>query len=154
MVQRIQTAWLLISAFLGGLLIRGGIVNFLDNAGNKLYTGYFGIYKEVGNSFEIIRTSIPLAAVIFLITILSLVTIFLYKSRKVQRVISLVLICFSLCEVILISFYSWIIARDYGGHLIPGIKMSFPLLILVTLILAYRGITRDEKLVNSYDRLR
>jgi amino acid transporter len=64
------------------------------------------------------------------------------------------IIGFSICLIILVSYYSYLIVRYYNAELIPGIKMFFPLIILVTALLAYRGISKDENLVKSYDRLR
>jgi glucan phosphoethanolaminetransferase (alkaline phosphatase superfamily) len=154
MIQRIQTIWLLLSAFFSGLLINGGIVNFIDKSGQKFYTGFFGIYKQFDTGNELIRSSIPLAALIILISLLSLITIFLYKSRRIQRVLSLILLSLSLCLIILVTFYSYILVKNYGADLVPGVKMVFPVLVLIAVILAYIGIIRDDRLVKSYDRLR
>jgi hypothetical protein len=154
MIQRIQTIWLLLSAFLSGFLVKGGIVNFIDKSGQKFYTGFSGIYKQSETGNELIRNSIPLAVLIILITLLSLTTIFLYNRRHIQRVLSLILVGLSLCLVILVTFYSFLVLKNNGADLVPGIKMVFPLLILIAEILAYSGITRDERLVKSYDRLR
>ncbi len=154
MIQRIQSMWLLLSAAFSGLLIKGSIINFADKSGQKFFVGFSGIYKHVDSGNEIIRNSIPLAAIIVIIMLLSLITIFLYKSRRTQRVLSLILTSLSLCLVILVIFYSYILVKNYDAALIPGVKMVFPVLILVAVILAYIGINRDDRLVKSYDRLR
>lgn len=154
MIQRIQSIWLLLSAILAGFLIRGGNVNFIDKSGQKFYTGFSGIYKQIDNGAEVLRGSVPMASVIILIPVISIIVIFLYKSRKVQKVLSLVLICLSLCLIILVVFYSHILSKSYGAELVWGVKMTFPLLILIFEVLAYSGISKDERLVKSYDRLR
>lgn len=154
MIQRIQTIWLLISAISSGLLLKGGIVNFIDKAGQKYYTGFSGIYKLNDSGSDLVNSSVPLAALIILIPVLSIISILLFKSRRIQKVITLILITFSLCLIILVSYYSFILMRNYDAELIPGIKMIIPLIILIAEFLAYKGISRDDLLVKSYDRLR
>jgi hypothetical protein len=154
MIQRIQSIWLLLSAILGGFLIRGGIVNFIDKSGQKFYTGFSGIYKQIENGSEALRSSVSMASLIILIPVISIIIIFLYKSRKAQKVLSLILICLSLCLIILVIFYSYILSKSYSAELVPGVKMTFPLLILVFEVLAYSGISKDDRIVKSYDRLR
>jgi hypothetical protein len=154
MIQRIQTVWLFLSTLLTGFLIKGSILNFIDKTGQKFYTGFSGIIKHFDTGDELVRSSIPLQAIIILITLLSFITIFLYKSRWIQKVLSLTLIGLSLILVILVSFYSYILAKNYEANLVPGVKMVFPILILIFFILAYRGISGDDRLVKSYDRLR
>jgi hypothetical protein len=154
MIQRIQTIWLIISTLSSGLLIKGGIIEFVDKAGQEYFTGFSGIYKLNGSGYELVTNSVPLAAVIILILVLSIITILLFKRRKIQKVLSLVLITFSLCMIILITYYSFILMKNYDAEFVPGVKMVIPLIILIALVLAYKGISRDDNIVKSYDRLR
>jgi hypothetical protein len=154
MIQRIQSLWLLLSALLAGFLLRGGIVNFIDKSGQKFSTGFPGIYEQLETGTEIIRGSVPLASLIIMIPVFSILTIFLYKNRRFQKVLSLILICMSLCLIILVIYYSCILSENYKAELVPGLKMAFPMLILVFEVLAYSGISRDDRLVRSYERLR
>jgi hypothetical protein len=154
MIQRIQSIWLFLSALLSGLLIKGGIVDFIDKSGQKFYTGFAGIYKQLENGSEVLKSSIPLASLIIAITGISIITIFLYKSRRLQKVLSLILVCLSLCLIILVIFYSHLLSGSYNAQLVPGVRMAFPMLILIFVVLAYSGISRDDRLVKSYDRLR
>lgn len=154
MIQRIQSIWLLISAISSGFLMKGGIINFIGEAGEKYFTGFSGIYKLADTGQELIIRSIPLSALIILIPVLSLISIFLFKSRQLQKVLTLVLVTLSLCLIIMVTYYSYILIKNYTAEIVPGIKMLIPLIILIALILAYRGIVRDDRLVKSYDRLR
>jgi hypothetical protein len=154
MIQRIQTIWLLISAISSGFLMKGGITYFTDKAGESYFTGFSGIYKLSGSGHELITTSIPLAALIIAIPLLSVVSIFLFKSRRIQKVVTMVVIAFSLCLIILVIFYSYLIMKNYSAEFVPGVKMVIPLIIMSAAALAYRGITGDDRLVKSYDRLR
>ena len=154
MIQRIQTIWLLISVISSGFLMKGGIVNFMDKAGQKYFTGFSGIYKLSDSGSDLITSSVPLAAIIIIIPVLSFISILLFKSRPIQKVFTLILITFSLCLIILVTYYSNIIMKNYDTELVPGIKMVIPLIILIAAILSYRGISKDDRLVKSYDRLR
>jgi len=154
MIQRIQTIWLLISAISSGFLIKGGIVNFIDKTGQKYFTGFSGIYKLNESGQEIVTSSTPLAVLIILIPLLSLISILFFKSRRIQKVLTLILVTLSLCLIILVTYYSYMLIKSYDTELVFGIKMVIPLIILIAVILAYRGISSDDRLVKSYDRLR
>jgi uncharacterized membrane protein (DUF485 family) len=78
----------------------------------------------------------------------------LFKNRKIQKVFSLILITLSLCLIILVAFYSWLLIKNYQTELVAGCKMAIPVIMLIASILAYRGISNDDRLVKSYDRLR
>jgi hypothetical protein len=154
MIQRLQSLWLLFSALLSGFLLRGGIVNLIDKSGQKFSTGFPGIYKHLETGTEVIRSSFPMSSLIILIPVFSIITIFLYKNRKIQKILSLVSIFMSLCLIILVVYYSHILSVNYKAALVPGIKMAFPMLILIFEVLAYSRISRDDRLVRSLDRLR
>jgi hypothetical protein len=154
MIQRIQTIWLLISALCSGLLVKNGIIDYIDISGQKYFTGFSGIIRLNSQGHELIAGSIPLSAIIILIPVLSVVSILLFKSRRFQKIITLIIIAFSLSLIILVIYYSYIVIKNYNAELVPGIKMVLPLIILIAATLAYKGISKDEKLVKSYDRLR
>lgn len=134
--------------------MKGGVVNFIDGAGEKYFTGFSGIYKLAGTVQELIVRSIPLSVLIVLIPVLSVVSIFLFKSRQIQKVMTLVLVTLSICLIIMVTYYSYILMKNYAAEIVPGIKIVIPFIILIAAVLANRGIARDERLVKSYDRLR
>lgn len=154
MIQRVQTIWLLISAISSGLLMKEGIINFIGIAGQKYYTGFSGIYKLTDSGPELITRSFSLSAVIILIPILSVISILFFKSIRIQKILTLIVIAFSLCLVILVIYYSYFLMKNYDTNLAPGLKMVIPVIILLSTILAYRGISNDDRLIKSYDRLR
>jgi len=154
MIQRIQTIWLLISAISSLLLIKGGIINLIDKAGQKYYTGFSGTFKLSTSGPELITGSVSLSALIIIIPVVSVITLLLFKWRRIQKVLALVLVSLSSCLIILIAYYSFILMRNYDSELIPGFKMVLPLIILIASILAYKGISGDDNLIKSYDRLR
>jgi hypothetical protein len=154
MIQRIQTIWLLISSISSVFLMKGGIINFIDRSGQNYFTGFLGIYKLTESGQKLITSSIPLEAIIILVPLLSVITILFFKSRRIQKVLTLILVTLSLCLIILVTYYSYIIMKNYDTELVPGVKMIIPLIILIAVFLAYKGISRDDHLVKSYDRLR
>ncbi len=87
---------------------------------------------------------------------LSLIAIFLYNSRQMQlkllRVASLLTlgwIVWFAAELLMINA-----ALEPGSTLDPDLTALLPVLSLFALLLAIRGIRRDEQLIRSADRLR
>ena len=154
MIQRIQTFYLLISAISSGFLIKGGILNFIDKTGQKYFTGFSGIYKLNESGNELVTSSVPLSVLIILIPVLSVITTLIFKYRRIQKVLSMVLVTLSVCLIILLTYYSFFLVKNYDTQLVPGVTMVLPLIILITALLAYIGISRDDRIVKSYDRLR
>ena len=154
MIQRIQTIGLLISAISSGFLMKGGIINFITREGQRYSTGFSGNYKINETGQEFISGSVPVATLIVLILILSVISIFLFKARRIQKAGSLIVIAFSICLMIMLTYSSFMLMKDFNADLVPGIKMFLPLLILAAAIIANKGISRDENLIKSYDRLR
>lgn len=154
MIQRIQTLWLIFTAFAPLSLIHGGIVNFIDKTGVKFFVGFRGLYQISGSEFEIVKESFGLPVIIVAISILSSLTIVLFKFRKIQKVLSLIIVALSLCFLIMVLFYGYQATTVYNSSLAFGFRMIIPLVMVFTSVMAYRGIAKDENLVKSYDRLR
>jgi hypothetical protein len=104
--------------------------------------------------FILIERLLPLAIVLLLIAVISLVTIFFFKKRIVQIWLSGILIGLVTFLILACGHGSYLVMTKYASEIVPGIKMALPFLMLIFSILAYRGIRKDENLVKSYDRLR
>jgi len=154
MIQRIQSIWLLISAISSGFMMNGAIINFISKNGPKYVIGFSGICRIVDTGKEVIGGFVPLAALIIMILLISVISIFLFKSRRVQKACAIIIIAFSICLIIMLAYSSIILMKNNNAELVPGIKMFLPLIILLSGIFAFRGISRDENLIKSYDRLR
>ena len=154
MIQRLQTVWLSISAFLAAFLCSGHILNFSDNSGNDLFLSFSGIFRSSGNSVTLLQGSIPVAVLLIAICALSVTAIFLFKRRKLQLKMTAAIIILAFCLTISLVLYLITVIRIFGAELVPGYKMVLPLLIIIFTFLAYRGIKKDDDLVKSYDRLR
>jgi len=154
MIQRIQTIWLMISAISSGLMLNGGITTFISAGGQKYITGLTGIFKVADSGNVLIKTSASLSAIIILITLISVISILMFKRRRIQKILSLVIFSLSICLLILMVYFSYIILKTYNTQLVPGYKMFLPVIIPIAAIFAYRGISTDDQLLKSYERLR
>jgi hypothetical protein len=95
--------------------------------------------------------SIQITIVTVLLIVGGLWNIFNYKNRKRQFAIALALIVLSLVNILLYWRHSGKPDFVEGGFSLTSL---LSLVIPVLLIMAARGIRKDEKLVKSADRLR
>lgn len=127
MIQRIQTIYLLVS------VVIVGIITALLNQ----------ISTPIEGKFALI--SIGILAAIF---ILNLVTILLFKNRKLQLKLLIGSLLFQVGFVGLMAYLLLVLHNDLIIPLTTTIAMIIPT------ILARKAIQADEKLVRSMDRLR
>ncbi|MFO8146499.1 MAG: DUF4293 domain-containing protein [Gillisia sp.] len=136
MIQRIQSIYLFIAALISGVLIF--FVSLWSNeAGEPVY----------------VEDVIPALAMFLGSAVLSLVTIFLFKNRKLQFVLGRVniLLNFFLLGV----FVYWTLTVPGEMQISEkGIGIFIPVLSIVFLVLANKAIKKDEDLVKSVDRFR
>jgi glucan phosphoethanolaminetransferase (alkaline phosphatase superfamily) len=140
MLQRKQSLWMLLAAACAVLTIK-----------LPFYTGVI-IDAAQGKVSEKITASsnIPLLILTVLLVVVMLVNIFNYKNRKLQLRITIGLILVSLLDIFL--FYQASMKTIIGGTfaLTSILALAIPLL----LVMAARGISKDQKLIKSADRLR
>jgi dipeptide/tripeptide permease len=142
MLQRKQSLWLLIAALL--------------NAG----VFYFGLYRYhiIENGVDTprqirVNDHLPSLLIALVMTLLPLVTIFMFRARKRQLTLCFVSIL-AVCSFITIA-----LQRTKNLNAVPAsesywIGTVLPVVSIVFLIMAMIGIRKDEKLVRSVDRLR
>jgi hypothetical protein len=158
MIQRIQTLFLFL-AFLATIALF-----FYPIAGiySDLYTYKFYVY-ELKNmvpgeaSMFTFMTTFPLLLLNIIIGVMSVICIFLYKNRILQAKLVRLSILLEIGLIALILFvYAGIIEKNLltSPDYLEEAGMYFPLISLIFLILSYRFIIKDEKLVRSADRLR
>ena len=138
MIQRIQTIWLLLAAAAAFLTLK---LSFYS--GNKLVNNQKQFLHLTANE-NLLLTILSVA-----VGIAALIIIFLYKDRKMQLRLTIVTLLLSIVNIIL--YFSAIKNYVEGNYDISAIIVF---LIPVFLILAARGLYRDEKLVKSAERLR
>jgi hypothetical protein len=136
MLLRVQSFWLLLAAVCGFFTL-----NFSFYSGTQ--PGDPSIH------FLNAKENIPILILTVIILLASLITIFLFKKRKLQLRISL--LCLFLSLLVIALYFLQVKNYIQGSYSLSAI---FAIAVPVLLILAARGIRRDEKLVKSLDRIR
>ena len=122
MIQRIQSLYLLLTAILGVILFFSG--------------------KNLTLTFSALTILIP---------ILSLIVIFLFSKRKIQILLTKILIALIIIFISVTCYYVLSINNELFSS---WINAAIPVFQLLFAVLAYLGMKRDANLVKSYDRLR
>ena len=155
MIQRIQSFYLLMTTILSGLFLSGSIFKFSNEEGSELMMNFRGIYEIAADkNYALAEQIVPVFLVAILVPLISLLAIFLFKKRKLQLKVTLILI---IAEALLIAYTAYYVISSLQhspGTMIPGFRLFIPLITIILSLMAYRGIRNDENLVKSYDRLR
>ena len=136
MIQRIQSIWLLIAS----------VVTFLTL---KL-SFYSGTYLPDNLYHQLNGTQNPgLMISTIALGVLTLITIFLFKNRVTQLWLCIVAILLD----VLILFLYYQQTKDFtrGDYAFTAV---LHIVIIAALVLAARGINKDEKLIKDSNRLR
>ncbi len=136
MIQRIQSLYLLLIVFL-----------------NAAAAFLFPLWENE-EGIAIFSTDKPMVLLAFCLSgILALVTLFLFKNRKLQFVLGRLNI---ILNFVLLGFFVYWLLMVPGEMEISekGIGIFVPILSIVFLVLANKAIKKDENLVKSVDRLR
>ena len=155
MIQRIQTLYLLLATAMMSLTL------FLPLA-TILYGGNELIFKAFALSgLECINAPLPvyLGALLAVTTALLLAIIFIYKKRMVQIRLCVSAIVLLLGSAALIGLYCYRLCdllekMNYDIILTVGFASLMPVVAIIPVALAIRGIARDEALIRSLDRIR
>ena len=140
MIQRQQTLWLLLAT-------AAAVLSFMlpFATGEKLVNGRIIGGKEelhAGKDFFILLLTIVSICI-------SVVTIALFRDRKLQIKLCLLGLVFS---VLIVVLYIWQLNTLTKPTL--ALFCIFPFIVVVSYFLAFRNIRKDEKLVKSLDKLR
>lgn len=144
MIQRIQSIYLLLVALVsGGLIFIFSL--WINQSGEEIYA-----YNIIGDDNLFLRS---IGILFFVSSILSIISIFLYKNRNNQIVINRLNI---VLNFFLLGIIVYLLLTLSGEALVSkkGIGSFFPLVAILFLVLANKAILKDEKLVKSVDRLR
>lgn len=136
MIQRIQTIWLLLAAAASFASLK------LSFYSGKKDTALFEQLNGSNGGFLLLVLSVAVA-------LLAVVSIFLFKNRKLQMRLSLAGLVAQL--VVLFLYIQQTATFTEGTYTLTSI---FSFVMPVFFILAILGIRKDEKLIKSMDRLR
>ena len=153
MIQRIQSLFLLAVTLLSALALFSAWP-FYSATGAKAATLTFTSSTINDVKVTEVFSLLLMAAIMGL----SAYIIFLFKNRKLQLLYCWIL----MAMVVLTSIMAYLRYRNISAQLMEqtgvegriGIMFLFPLLMLVSISLAMRGIWKDELLVQNMDRLR
>lgn len=152
MIQRIQTIWLFLTTLVILLLLLIPIVTSQAN-GTDYWVVATGLYQKTKSGTSKLQSFLPLIISTIATAFISLVNIFNYTNRRLQKKLCLV----NIAIILGLSFWIFQAAEKIPGgidHASYNLGAFFPLLAIIFLFLALRGINHDEKLVRSADRLR
>jgi hypothetical protein len=145
MIQRIQTLYLLLAA-----AATGGVffLPFFSGSISGTHVLADGVYNT--------QDHIALMSVTTIVLLDTVLTIFLFKNRKQQSLLTLFV---ALSNIALIAVMLGVLGNETSlsvalPQLSIGIGSILPLVSVVFALLARRGIVADDKLVRSADRLR
>jgi hypothetical protein len=136
MIQRIQSIWLLLAAVAVLLTIK-----FSTYVGGHA-DGVVHIIKGTENAILTFTTTA--------VAVAALIALFLFKHRKIQ--IRIVLVSLFLEIVVLYLYYREISVLQVKGAF--SITAALHVMVIIFLLLALRGISKDEKLIKESSRLR
>jgi len=156
MIQRIQTIYLFIASLAIGLMFAFPISSYFGDL-HAFKLTLLGIENLVPDSDSIFQPYFTLPLIIFvcIISLISLITIFLFKNRKRQLKIIQAIILFNILLIVgVFLIYSKMILTQVEVIEEYNIGAFLPLFSLIFLVMAYRGVKKDEELVRSADRLR
>lgn len=142
MIQRVQTLWLLIAAIAIFLTLKFSFYSgTLSNTSTIVTKDLFHSMAASDNLLIMVLSSALGSALV--------INIFLFKHRMLQFRICILAI---LLEVLILFLYYRETKLYTNGTL--DIWSIFHLVVIVALILAARGIYKDEKLIKDSNRLR
>ena len=156
MIQRIQSIYLFLAAALGVSLFCFPFAEIVTGGNNVALTVCHLSPAVEGVSAAAMT---PLALVTSLFVVLCLIALFKFRNRAMQMKIT------KLCGYLQILIFVAMIAFIIGLSKTPGsdkltvevsfcMPMAFPIVNFILLVLAHRGIKKDDDLVKSADRLR
>lgn len=141
MIQRKQTIWLLLAAAAAIATLKfpfygGKRINAAANSLNE--------YFSAQNNLLLLILTAGVA-------LLALISIFLYKNRKLQFRLTVISLIVSLVNLVLFILETKKFVPEQSSY---NVTSLLAVVVPIFLFLAVRGIRRDEKLVKSLDRLR
>lgn len=151
MIQRKQTLFLLIAVVLNFLCLIFPIGEFFPR-GVGVNPLMYNLWIEDGQG-SVSFASAPLFGILFLETIVSVVTIFRYNNRRQQiKFCSLNILLLVLWYITYAIVFSLNSIED-GGFKLHMVAI-FPLISLILTMMAKRGVKADEALIRAADRIR
>ena len=154
MIQRIQTVYLFLAAVIAAVCIALP-VGMLVPEGMGVTSDIYSLFiltadTEHAYDFSVCGMFIALAAA----TVLSLVTIFMFKNRRMQARLCSLAVVLLLVWYVLYVLDVYTIGEEYNAVFVVKFPAALPAVALILILLARRAILKDEALVRAADRIR
>lgn len=155
MWQRIQTLWLLLA------LVAMGVFSFMDLlvltprgdvASQQSVTLTAWQLTDVSGMYQHTAWIAGILSVISIV--LSILTVLLFRNRKLQRRLTTFNILVLVGLLVYLGIIAWQLTSSSEVELGIKFALSLPLVSIILLYLALRGIIHDDILVRMADRLR
>lgn len=155
MIQRVQTIWLFLATLVFLALFLFPYIQILTPEGKAKAIKVSGVYESVGDQVVRSQEFLGLTIGTVIIALLPLVVIMFYKNRKKQLALCYV----SIAAILGFSFWLSSVTKEIvGGMQLQfqnyGIGILLPSIAILFIIIAIKGIRKDEKLIKSTERLR
>ena len=155
MLQRVQTIWLFFATAAIFCLFLFPYLQVIDTDGSAKALKVSGVYQNINGQVVQTEPFLALTIATVILGLLPFVIIFFFRNRKKQ-----INICY-LTILAILGYSFWLVqtAKNTLGNVTLelgnyGIGVILPSLAILFIILALRGIRKDDKLVRSADRLR
>lgn len=149
MIQRKQTIFLILAAVAAIVLI------FVPTVQTSVQLGSVSLFSS-GEALADGSNMIIGMVLSIIVAVVAVAAIFLFNNRPLQ---AKVVVADLVLTLALQGYLAWQFFRIYSDQTVfgdaqPHVGLFLPMLVLVFLFLAHRGIKADEKLIRSMDRLR
>ncbi len=144
MIQRVQSIWLFLAAFISAALFIFPLYHYTPAGAST--SSLMGAKNEY-----------MLLILASLMTLMPMVAIFMFKNRKRQKGMAWISILSSIGFIAVMlmkiqNFKNAVPPATNDNFALPG--PIIPVIVIVFLLLALSGIRKDEALIKSVDRLR
>jgi hypothetical protein len=151
MIQRIQSIYLFLTTICFSLILFFPLATI-----DAKYQFSVWSFSEIDKG--VIAPTYYLGLLAVIIAVISLVTIFLYHKRMLQNKLCVALFILILIFLALMFFIypEFVIAKTIGENAVLNFSIIsfFSVLPMIFVLLANRGILKDERKVRAADRLR
>jgi hypothetical protein len=155
MLQRIQTLYLLVATVLMSLMLFLPLAEIAAE-GTGIYSVLSkGWFITSGEMDEPAMATWPVFILVLVLALLPLIKVFLYRKRKLQirMCVYSIILAFGLIGLL---YYFFVMGFRQLDDPIYAFRfpMVVPVVYIILIYLAFRGIRKDEILVRSLDRIR
>jgi len=155
MIQRIQTIYLFLAAVLLCVSAYFPLIRFVPIEGEGFVSMSALSFTSLGLENFSLERPYGIVAAFGLAALISLYTIFLYKNRKRQMLLSMVAALIVVVAYGFVLFYSLRAVEQTSLQVEPNWPvLAMPLVAILLLLMARHHIKKDEALVRAADRIR